>query len=64
MKDTRIAEHDIQELYAAIGQLRVENDFLKPACRQTEQVTGSWASKFKGSSCSTIHLNDFYTQTM
>jgi transposase-like protein len=33
-KDTRAAEQDNQELYAAIGQLKVENEFLKKSCRK------------------------------
>ena len=33
-KNTQAVEQDTQELFATIGQLKVENEFLKKSCRK------------------------------
>jgi transposase len=33
-ESTDVQDHDTEKLYAAIGQLKVENEFLKKSCKR------------------------------
>ena len=54
---TDIQDLESEKLYAVIGQLKVENEFLKKTVR-------SWASRFKGTAYSAAYFKNFYTQAM
>ncbi len=63
-KNTQAVEQDTQELFATIGQLKVENKILKPACRQAGKVAGSWGSSYEILLGGTPYFTAFYPQTM